>query len=117
MHERVDYKPSLRPAYSNRYCFCCRANKIVATALSAVVIAVNIFVVVQTVRQELPHNWAILFGMSVYAILYLLFCAYLIIHMAVSMGATSLGNHWVCIFVFIERALYITSLNHYAVLN
>ncbi|XP_011329763.1 protein Malvolio isoform X1 [Ooceraea biroi] len=69
-------------------------NKIVATALSVLVITINIYFVIQTVQEDLPHHWAIFLGMSVYAILYLIFCAYLAVHMAVSMGATSLGNHW-----------------------
>ncbi|XP_078034907.1 solute carrier family member malvolio isoform X1 [Augochlora pura] len=66
-------------------------NKIVATALSGLVIAINIYFVVSTVK---PDHWAKIFGITIYSILYLLFCLYLIIHMAVSMGATSLGNNW-----------------------
>ncbi|XP_025153071.1 protein Malvolio isoform X2 [Harpegnathos saltator] len=69
-------------------------NKIVSTALSVLVIMINIFFVVQTVQEDLPHTWPVYLGMSIYAILYLIFCTYLAIHMAVSMGATSLGNHW-----------------------
>ncbi|XP_011157275.1 protein Malvolio isoform X4 [Solenopsis invicta] len=69
-------------------------NKIVSTTLSVLVIIINIYFVAQTVQETLPHHWAIYLGMSVYAILYLIFCAYLAIHMAVSMGATSLGNNW-----------------------
>ncbi|XP_018399666.1 PREDICTED: protein Malvolio [Cyphomyrmex costatus] len=69
-------------------------NKIVATALSVLVITINIYFVIQTVQEDLPHHWAIYLAMCIYAILYLIFCAYLAIHMAVSMGATSLGNNW-----------------------
>ncbi|KAL6421285.1 hypothetical protein ACFW04_011890 [Cataglyphis niger] len=69
-------------------------NKVVSTALSILVITINIYFVIQTVQEDLPQHWAIFLGISVYAILYLIFCAYLAIHMAVSMGATSLGNHW-----------------------
>ncbi|XP_072749017.1 protein Malvolio isoform X1 [Anoplolepis gracilipes] len=69
-------------------------NKIVSTALSILVITINIYFVTQTVQEDLPQHWAIYLGMSVYAILYLIFCAYLAVHMIVSMGATSLGNHW-----------------------
>ncbi|XP_054008281.1 protein Malvolio isoform X2 [Hylaeus anthracinus] len=70
------------------------ANKIIATALSAIVICINIYFVLNTVKDDLPHHWAVILAVSIYAILYLLFCFYLVIHMAVSMGATSLGNHW-----------------------
>lgn len=74
-----------------------RANKIIATALSVVVIIINIYFVINTVQEDLPHHWLILYAIVVYSISYLLFCLYLTIHMAVSMGATSLGDHWVCI--------------------
>jgi len=60
--------------------------------------------VIQTVQEDLPHNWIIYLGISIYAILYLIFCAYLAIHMAVSMGATSLGNNWVHTFLPIYNA-------------
>lgn len=76
----------------------CRVNKVVSTALSILVITINIYFVIQTVHEDLPQHWAVFLGMSVYAILYLIFCAYLAIHMAVNMGATSLGNHWVRIY-------------------
>ncbi|XP_011700107.1 PREDICTED: protein Malvolio-like isoform X3 [Wasmannia auropunctata] len=69
-------------------------NKIVSTALSILVIVINVYFVIQTAQEDLPHHWAIYLSMAVYAILYLIFCAYLAIHMAVSMGATSLGNNW-----------------------
>ncbi|XP_043508608.1 protein Malvolio isoform X3 [Frieseomelitta varia] len=70
------------------------ANKIIATALSVVVIIINIYFVVNTVQEDLPHHWLIICGIVIYSISYLLFCFYLTIHMAVSMGATSLGDHW-----------------------
>ncbi|XP_017884561.1 protein Malvolio isoform X2 [Ceratina calcarata] len=69
-------------------------NKIVATLLSAAVISINIYFVINTVKEDLPHHWAVLLAISIYSILYLLFCLYLTIHMAVSMGATWLGEHW-----------------------
>ncbi|XP_076241211.1 solute carrier family member malvolio isoform X2 [Calliopsis andreniformis] len=68
-------------------------NKIIATALSVIVIAINIYFVFNTVQEDLPHHWAVILAISVYSILYLLFCLYLVIHVAVSMGATSLGSH------------------------
>ncbi|XP_014615201.1 PREDICTED: protein Malvolio isoform X2 [Polistes canadensis] len=68
-------------------------NKIVATALSAVVIIINIYFVINTVQEEVPHHWAIWFGIAILAFLYLIFCIYLIIHMAVNMGAKILSNY------------------------
>lgn len=71
---------------------------------------------VQTVQEDLPHTWAVYLGMSIYAILYLIFCAYLAIHMAVSMGATSLGNHWVRILLFLYN-VFILRLNYFMSIN
>ncbi|CAD6233422.1 GSCOCG00007186001-RA-CDS [Cotesia congregata] len=68
-------------------------NKIVATALSAVVIAINIYFVKDTVETHLPDNWAVYLGITIYAIFYLGFCFYLIIHMAIAMGADFLTNY------------------------
>lgn len=65
-------------------------NKIIATVLSALVIAINIYFVVNMVKDD----WAVILPISIYSILYLLFCLYLVIHMAVCMGATSLADHW-----------------------
>ncbi|XP_033224427.1 protein Malvolio isoform X2 [Belonocnema kinseyi] len=69
-------------------------NKIVSTLLSVTVITINIYFVVDSVHRHLPPHWAIILGFSIYAFCYLTLCVYLIIHMAVNMGATSLGNHW-----------------------
>ncbi|XP_043667661.1 protein Malvolio isoform X1 [Vespula pensylvanica] len=69
------------------------ANKIVATIISALVITINIYFVIDTV-QDIPQNWAIWLGIAIFAILYLAFCIYLIIHMAVNMGAGTVSNHW-----------------------
>ncbi|XP_012152502.1 solute carrier family member malvolio isoform X7 [Megachile rotundata] len=69
-------------------------NKVVATALSAIVITINIYFVINTVQEDLPHHWTVILAISIYSVLYLLFCLYLVIHMAVSMGATSLNDCW-----------------------
>ncbi|KAK0165967.1 hypothetical protein PV328_004434 [Microctonus aethiopoides] len=68
-------------------------NKIVSTALSAVVIVINIYFVIQTVKSEFPDHWSVYVGMTIYAIFYLGFCLYLVIHMAIAMGADSLANN------------------------
>lgn len=73
--------------------FLFRFNKIVSTALSAVVIVINIYFVIQTVKSEFPDHWSVYVGMTIYAIFYLGFCLYLVIHMAIAMGADSLANN------------------------
>lgn len=56
-----------------------------ATLLSLIVIGINTyFVIVQVGEAEL--TWGPMTLISVFGALYLLFCLYLVIHMAVSMG-------------------------------
>lgn len=61
----------------------------IATGLSVVVIGINTYFVVNTVN-EMDLNWAALVLVVIIGILYLLFCCYLALHMAVSMGNKSL---------------------------
>ncbi|KAF2882277.1 hypothetical protein ILUMI_23897 [Ignelater luminosus] len=64
-------------------------NTVVATLLSVVVISINTYFVVSTVNS-LNLGWFALLIVVLIGILYLLFCVYLVIHMAISMGNTSL---------------------------
>lgn len=66
-----------------------RENKVVATLLSVVVIGINTYFVVETVHN-LHLHWFALTIVILIGIVYLLFCAYLVIHMAVSMGYSKL---------------------------
>ncbi|XP_018565976.1 protein Malvolio isoform X2 [Anoplophora glabripennis] len=64
-------------------------NKVASILLSIVVIAINTYFVVNTVN-ELELHWFPLLVVILVGILYLLFCAYLVVHMAISMGNTRL---------------------------
>ncbi|KAL3270632.1 hypothetical protein HHI36_021164 [Cryptolaemus montrouzieri] len=64
-------------------------NKLAAILLSIVVIGINTFFVTQTV-QDLSLAWPWLVLVCIIGVLYLLFCIYLVLHMAVSMGWDSL---------------------------
>ncbi|XP_066593497.1 protein Malvolio [Prorops nasuta] len=72
-------------------------NKITATLLSLTVIVINIYFVISTVQEHLnnsvPYYWLILLVIIMFSIWYILFCFYLLIHMAVNMGATFLTNN------------------------
>jgi len=60
-------------------------NKIVAICLSIVVIGINTYFVIQTVDElNFSSGWLVL--VSIVGIVYLVFCAYLVTHMVVSMG-------------------------------
>ncbi|XP_076253827.1 protein Malvolio-like isoform X1 [Rhynchophorus ferrugineus] len=76
--------PHIMGEFANEY-----ANKIMSVLLSLVVIAINIYFVVSTVN-EFNLNWFWLALVIFLGILYILFCTYLVIHMAVSMGDTRL---------------------------
>lgn len=66
-----------------------------STALSVVVICINIYFVKDRIDEHHvgEKNWGILVAIGIYAFLYLAFCLYLSIHVAISMGATSLANN------------------------
>ena len=64
-------------------------------ALSAVVIGINTFFVVHSVIYEVPHQWWIFLGISVFAAFYILMCIYFVLHMIVSMGNTRLNAYQV----------------------
>lgn len=56
-------------------------------------IAINIYFVKDTVETVLPDHWAVYLGITIYALFYLGFCLYLVIHMAIAMGADFLTNY------------------------
>ncbi|GJQ81936.1 Mvl [Trypoxylus dichotomus] len=64
-------------------------NKVVATLLSVVVIGINTYFIVNTVSDQQLH-WPALTLVVLIGIAYLLFCCYLAIHLAISMGNKSL---------------------------
>ncbi|XP_044762684.1 protein Malvolio-like isoform X3 [Coccinella septempunctata] len=63
-------------------------NKVASILLSIVVIAINTFFVIQTVQHYATWPWLVL--VAIVGVLYLLFCVYLVLHMAVSMGCEGL---------------------------
>ncbi|XP_058806651.1 protein Malvolio isoform X2 [Phymastichus coffea] len=72
-------------------------NKVVASVLSILVITINIYFVSQTVSEYIADDSTyekeiIITVIAIFSMCYLLFCLYLVIHMAISMGATSLNN-------------------------
>ncbi|CAH0548774.1 unnamed protein product [Brassicogethes aeneus] len=64
-------------------------TKIISIMLSILVISINTYVVVDLLNNSHFHWYAITLVVIV-GVLYLLFCAYLVIHMAISMGSTRL---------------------------
>jgi NRAMP (natural resistance-associated macrophage protein)-like metal ion transporter len=64
-------------------------NKVASILLSVVVIAINTYFVVETMNS-LHLHWFALVIVVVIGVCYLIFCAYLVVHMAISMGNTNL---------------------------
>ncbi|RZC14257.1 Malvolio, partial [Asbolus verrucosus] len=64
-------------------------NKVASILLSILVITINTYFVVQTMK-DLHLQWYALLVVIIIGICYLIFCAYLVIHMAISMGNTNL---------------------------
>lgn len=68
------------------------ANKVIATLLSVVVIGINTYFVINTVN-DLELTWFPLLCVILVGICYLIFCAYLVVHMAISMGNIRLTQY------------------------
>nr|CAD7431350.1 unnamed protein product [Timema monikensis] len=66
---------------------------IVSIALSALVIAINIYFVVHTVFTDNTLTWLPLLGIALMGLFNLLFCVYLVIHMSISIGLTTFNNN------------------------
>jgi hypothetical protein len=77
------------------YIICSRGNKVASMALSTVIIGINTFFVVYSVIYDIPHHWAILLGIALYAIFYILMCTYFTLHMIICMGNTRLNEYQV----------------------
>lgn len=63
-----------------------------ATLLSLVVICINTYTVITTLKEFSLH-WVSLTGIGILGVCYLLFCVYLVIHMSISMGSTRLMQY------------------------
>ncbi|XP_030754879.1 protein Malvolio-like isoform X2 [Sitophilus oryzae] len=79
--------PQIMGEFANEY-----ANKVMSIALSIVVISINIYFVVSTVN-EFSLSWFWLTVVILVGIFYILFCIYLVVHMAISMGHTRLMRY------------------------
>ncbi|KAF7271804.1 hypothetical protein GWI33_015350, partial [Rhynchophorus ferrugineus] len=81
-------------------------NKIMSITLSIVVIAINFYLVVGTVKSSQMH-WAILGSIGFITVFYFLFCIYLVVHMIICMGGT-----WFLKFAFIRRYVAPPSISY-----
>jgi len=79
---------------------------VASIALSTVVIGINTYFVVHSVMYEIPHQWGILLGVAIYAVLYILMCIYFILHMIVSMGNTRLNEYQVSTNTYHDQTHY-----------
>ncbi len=67
-------------AFTNRF------NKIVLLVLAAVVVSINLYFVVVTIKETLPPHWAIYTAFGIAGILYMTLVLYLILHLIESFG-------------------------------
>lgn len=54
--------------------------------LAAVVISINMYFVGYYVTESFSPDWYVILGISIFGVLYLAFCSYLILHVIASMG-------------------------------
>jgi len=60
-------------------------NIVITIILSAVIISINIYFVIYLTIRNLTYNLPLIIGVIVYGTIYLLMCAYLTLHLAISM--------------------------------
>ena len=65
-------------------------TKFLTSALSLLVIAVNVFFVTTFVLEELPSTWVSLVSMTVFSICYFGFIGYLSVYLLICLGMESL---------------------------
>ncbi|XKL69147.1 hypothetical protein PGB90_006916 [Kerria lacca] len=77
-----------------------RINILIALILSAVIIIINVFFVVQTVLFEFQISTPIIVGIFIYTLIYLAMCVYLLVHLTFSIrgGCGNLHNNKVSYF-------------------
>lgn len=66
--------------------FIFRFMKGLSCVLAAVIISINMYFVGYYVTESLSPEWYIILAVSIFGVLYLAFCAYLILHVIASMG-------------------------------
>lgn len=99
----IKWKNNLQNFSINKhfFYFLCRFNKIVATTFSLSVIVINIFLVYLTISDLVSGDLYNIRGFVIsiavlITVFYVIFCLYLLIYLAISMGATRLNRFKVC---------------------
>lgn len=69
--------------FFNLYIF--SGNIVITIILSVVIISINIYFVIYLTIRNLTYNLPLIIGVIVYGTIYLLMCAYLTLHLAISM--------------------------------
>lgn len=74
-------------------------NIMVTIILSAVIISINIYFVIYHTITNLTYNLTLIIGVLAYSTIYLLMCAYLTLHLVISMldDCSALRRHRVSI--------------------
>lgn len=60
-------------------------NILITIILSAIIISINIYFVIYHTITNFTYNLALIIGVMVYSTIYLLMCAYLTVHLVISM--------------------------------
>uniref|UniRef100_A0A0P6HKC5 Natural resistance-associated macrophage protein n=1 Tax=Daphnia magna TaxID=35525 RepID=A0A0P6HKC5_9CRUS len=61
-------------------------NKILLAILAVVVVGINLFFVVVTIDENLPHHWAIYTAFGIFGVLYMTLVGYLVLHLIDAFG-------------------------------
>lgn len=68
-------------------------NILITITLSIVIISINIYFVIYQTITNLTYNWTLFIVVIVYSVIYLLMCAYLSLHLIISMLGDSSNLH------------------------
>jgi len=83
----------------------------ISCTLAAVVIGINMYFVGYYMTGELPKGWITILAVTIFGILYLAFCAYLVMHMLVSMGYTWFDRYQVRLMLPSSSELFMNAKN------
>lgn len=65
-------------------CIYFSGNILVTIVMSAIIISINVYFVIDLALKKSAHNIALMIAVFSYSTIYLLMCAYLILHLAIS---------------------------------
>lgn len=105
----------IKPSFNVKEFIFFSGNIIITIILSVVIISINIYFVIYLTITNLTYSLALIIGVIIYSTIYLLMCAYLALHLTISMldDCSVLCRNPVSIYFTFIHFIY----NHIMVIN